>query len=71
MLLLFFGFCHFRFKKGLLFAVVGGLIFSFDKPFDSHATIVSATPDGIMKVLKIVWNVKKFCDPSSPKYFYQ
>ena len=51
---------HFSFGETQL---VRGSIFSIDNPLDSHSTIVSVRPAGIVKVLKIGRNIKKFCDP--------
>ena len=65
--LIFELFIHLIFGEKLLFAVVEGLIFSFDNRLDFHSTIESVRTDGIMKVLKIGSNIKKFCDPSFPK----
>ena len=59
---------HFSFGERLLFAVVGGLIFSFYNSLDFQlAIILFARPADILKVLKIGWNTKKFCEASSLK----
>ena len=64
---LIFELCHLSFGERILFDEVGGLIFSFDKPLDCHATIVSVRPVGVVEVFKIGWNIKKFCAPSLKK----
>ena len=48
-----FELCHFSFGKRLSFEVVGSFVLVFDKPLDSHTTIVSIRPAGIAKVSKI------------------
>ena len=60
-------FIHINFGQSLLFAVIGSLLFSFDNLLDFHSTIVSVRPAGTVEVSLIVWNIKKFCDPSSLK----
>ena len=55
-----FQLCHF--SLGLQFTVVGGIIFSFDDQLDCHATIISLRLVKLVRVLKIVSNIKKFCD---------
>ena len=56
---------HFGFGERPLVSVTTGLVFSFDNPLYSDFTIVSVIPAVMVKRLKIGWNIKTFCDPSS------
>ena len=50
-----------------MFDVAWDLIFSFDNPLDCYATILSERPAAILKMFKIDWDIKKFCDSSLRK----
>ena len=42
----------------MLFAVWGGLNFSFENPLDSHSEIVNGMQEDVVTVLYIGWNIK-------------
>ena len=60
-------FTHARLEERLWFDVKRGLFFSFDNPLGSHWAFVFGRTKNIVKVVKVGWNIKKFCDPSSLK----
>ena len=44
-----------------------GWIFSFENLLEYHSVIASVRPAGVVNVLKVGWNIKKFYDPSLKK----
>lgn len=52
----------------LLSDLVGGLMISFSRPLDFHSKTLKELAV-VAKYFQSRWNIKQFCDPSSPKKF--
>ena len=63
LILIFELFIHTSIGERIWFAVIGRLIFSFYRALDFHSTVASVRSADIGEVLKIGWNITKFCDP--------